>query len=50
MDNVYIDIREYFENEGQILPTKKGISLNTNVWEKLKSSIDEIDGAIVKIK
>ena len=34
--NVFLDIREYFQKEpGTMLPTKKGVTLTTEMWEKL---------------
>ncbi|KAI5631358.1 transcriptional coactivator p15 (PC4) domain-containing protein [Phthorimaea operculella] len=38
----YIDIREYYEKNGNLLPGKKGISLNPEMWRKLVSLSDEI--------
>jgi predicted transcriptional regulator len=50
MGKVYIDIREFFEKDGQTLPTKKGISLTPDLWEKIKKYQNEIDEAIENIK
>jgi hypothetical protein len=38
-----IDIREYYEDEGELKPGKKGISLTKEQWEKLKKQMEEID-------
>lgn len=46
----YIDIREYYEKDGEKKPTKKGISLKPELWEKLKSHIKDIDNAIKNMK
>ncbi|KAM3849934.1 activated RNA polymerase II transcriptional coactivator p15-like [Diretmus argenteus] len=42
-----IDIREYWMNQdGEMKPGKKGISLNLEQWNQLKDHISEIDDAI----
>ncbi|XP_065358326.1 RNA polymerase II transcriptional coactivator [Calliphora vicina] len=41
-----IDIREYYEKNGESLPGKKGISLSVDQWKKLLAIADEINGAI----
>lgn len=38
----YVDIREYYEKNGELLPGKKGISLPTALWHKLISLNEEI--------
>ncbi|XP_076356079.1 activated RNA polymerase II transcriptional coactivator p15-like [Tachypleus tridentatus] len=43
---VMVDIREYYEANGDLKPGKKGISLNMEQWNALKHRIDEIDDAI----
>lgn len=43
---VYVDIREFYEKDGKILPGKKGISLSTTQWNKIKTLVDDIDGAV----
>jgi len=39
----YIDIREYYEKNGEMLPGKKGISLTPELYQKVKTLIPEID-------
>lgn len=43
---VYIDIREFYEKNGELLPGKKGISLTPEMWRKLLSLGDEINEAV----
>ena len=44
----YIDIREYYVDKSTMdtRPGKKGISMNTLQYQKLKSIMDEIDHAL----
>ncbi|XP_073685872.1 SUB1 regulator of transcription a [Garra rufa] len=45
--NLLIDIREYFmDQEGEMKPGRKGISLNPEQWNQLKQQISEIDDAV----
>lgn len=46
---VLIDIREYWEKDGEELPTKKGVSLTLDTWKELKNNIETIDEAITGI-
>lgn len=43
---VYVDIREFYEKNGELLPGKKGISLTPELWRKLLSLGDEINETI----
>lgn len=44
---VMVDIREFYtDSEGDLKPGKKGISLSTDQWAKLKDRIDDIDEAV----
>ena len=45
-----VDIREYYEDHGEMKPGKKGISLNLENWYKLKNFMEKIDEAIDDIK
>lgn len=39
---MYVDIREYYEKNGDLLPGKKGISLTPEQWRMIMSLGDEI--------
>lgn len=43
---LYVDIREYYNKDGDMLPGKKGISIAAADWQKLKDAIPEIDEAL----
>ena len=43
---ILIHIREYYEINGQSLPGKKGIALNTADWKLLKENLSDIDGQL----
>ena len=45
-----IDIREYYEDNGEMKPGKRGLSLNLDNWNKLKEFMEQIDEAIDNIK
>ncbi|KAK4310897.1 hypothetical protein Pmani_017577 [Petrolisthes manimaculis] len=48
-NKIYVDIREFYEKDGKMLPGKKGIALNTSGWSKLKNLIDDVDEEIQKM-
>lgn len=44
---VYVDIRDFYMKEnGQSAPSRKGISLTVDNWEKFLGVIEEINKAI----
>ncbi|KAG8177380.1 hypothetical protein JTE90_015934 [Oedothorax gibbosus] len=45
---VLIDIREFYDKDGELKPGKKGICLNTEQWQALKDQIENVDAAIKK--
>ncbi|XP_035231482.1 activated RNA polymerase II transcriptional coactivator p15-like, partial [Stegodyphus dumicola] len=45
---VMVDIREYYDADGELKPGKKGICLNMEQWNALKEHIDDIDAAVKK--
>ncbi|CAG8623211.1 5337_t:CDS:2 [Cetraspora pellucida] len=47
---ILVDIRDYFKQNGEYLPGKKGISLQVDQWNKLKEFVDDIDAEIKKLK
>ncbi|XP_075216652.1 single stranded-binding protein c31A [Lycorma delicatula] len=43
---VMVDIREYYDADGELKPGKKGISLSASQWRKFLSYVNEIDEAV----
>lgn len=43
---IYVDLREFYDKGGEILPGKKGISLKLEQWSMLKRVMDEIDAEV----
>jgi len=39
----YVNMREFYEKDGQMLPTKKGVALDINAWQVLKDNMQLID-------
>ncbi|OBZ67026.1 Activated RNA polymerase II transcriptional coactivator p15 [Grifola frondosa] len=48
--NTFLDIREFYGDDDDLKPGKKGISLAQEQWEVLKSSSDVIDTFFAKLK
>lgn len=42
----YVNIREFYDAGGELKPTKKGVMLTMEQWQKFKGFVDEIDEAI----
>ncbi|KAH9949005.1 transcriptional Coactivator p15-domain-containing protein [Amylocystis lapponica] len=47
---VFLDVREFYGNDNDLKPGKKGISLQLEQWENLKNSADAIDQLFAKSK
>jgi len=45
---VRVDIREFYNADGELRPGKKGISLSLPEWQKLRDHMDDIEKAIKK--
>ena len=46
---ILIDIREYYEKDGELRPGKKGISLQAEQWNLLKEKMNDIDQKIQEL-
>ncbi|XP_013378596.1 activated RNA polymerase II transcriptional coactivator p15 [Lingula anatina] len=42
----FVNIREYYESDGEMKPGKKGIALNAEQWTRLKEQMEEIDAKL----
>jgi hypothetical protein len=45
-----LDLREFYSKDGKDMPGKKGISLQVEQWEALKSNMSAIDELISRLK
>ena len=45
-NTVLVDIREYYEKDGEMLPGNKGVALTMDAWEALKKILPEIDAQL----
>eukprot|EP01137_Pigoraptor_chileana_P003399 Opistho-2@43517 len=44
----FVDIREFYDANGEMKPGKKGIALGLDQWKKLRSFVDKIDAEVAK--
>ncbi|KAK5640947.1 hypothetical protein RI129_009494 [Pyrocoelia pectoralis] len=44
----YVNIREYYDSDGELKPGKKGIMLTMEQWYKFKEIVPELEDAIKK--
>lgn len=45
----YINIRDFYEKDGKMLPSTKGISLPIEQWNNLKLVVKDIDNELDKV-
>ncbi|ENN71074.1 hypothetical protein HUJ04_007529 [Dendroctonus ponderosae] len=45
---VYVNIREFYNADGDLRPGKKGIMLTGEQWQRFKASVNEIDEEMKK--
>ncbi|GBG70450.1 hypothetical protein CBR_g6578 [Chara braunii] len=45
-----VDIRDFYEKEGEVLPTRKGIMLAKSQWDILVENLDAVDEAIKELQ
>lgn len=45
-----VSVREYYEKDGKLLPSSKGISLNVEQWKALKNAMPAVEEAIKKFE
>ncbi|XP_045473570.1 RNA polymerase II transcriptional coactivator-like [Harmonia axyridis] len=44
----YVNIREFYEANGELKPGRRGMMLTMEQWQKLKGIVGEVDEAIKK--
>ncbi|KAI3681874.1 hypothetical protein L6452_36679 [Arctium lappa] len=45
-----VSIREYYQKEGKVFPSGRGITLNSKQWSAFRSSFPDIEAAITKME
>ncbi|KAJ7531519.1 hypothetical protein O6H91_14G047100 [Diphasiastrum complanatum] len=46
---VFVDIREFWNKDGESLPSKKGISLSLEQWTVLQDHAEEVDAVLASM-
>ena len=44
--NEYADIRIYYENDGEFLPSRKGITVSLDAWKSFRSCLEDLDSEL----
>lgn len=44
--NEYADIRIYYENDGDFLPSRKGITVSPGAWSEFRSCLDKLESEL----
>ena len=42
----YADIRIYYENEGDFLPSRKGITVSPEAWSEFRSCLEKLEAEL----
>eukprot|EP00250_Pteridium_aquilinum_P010000 c19081_g1_i1 orf=418-1044(-) len=46
----FVSIREYYEKDGELRPSAKGISLSVDQWQVLKNNVSAIERAVEELQ
>lgn len=44
--NEYADIRIYYENDGEFLPSRKGITVSPEAWKDFRNCLDALESEL----
>ncbi len=44
--NDYADIRIYYENDGDFLPSRKGITISPDAWKEFRTCLDTLESEL----
>ena len=45
-----VNIREYYEKDGNLLPGFRGVAMTAEQWETFKESIDKVDDTLEELE